>query len=109
MANLRHYEVIPKEIPEQPLPLRTVKISCWNIQGYNSTLVGNKFLDPDFTAQIGNSDIIGLSETHIFKEILDELDIPNFARHEYKIHKKIKNANHTSGGLAVLLRARSCK
>ena len=84
--------------------MRTIKVSCWNIQGYNSSLGGKKLLDPDFTNQISKSDIVGLSETHIFKEVLNELDIPNFTRLGFKIRKKMKNANKTSGGLAIFVK-----
>ena len=49
--------------------------------------MGNKFKDPDFLREIGKSDILGISETHIFNEIIDELDIPNFIRLGYKIER----------------------
>ena len=58
-------------------------------------------MDPDFLSEINKSDIIGISETHIFDEILSELDIPGFKRISYKNRKKLKNANKTSGGIAV--------
>ena len=68
---------------------------------YYSSLVGNKFSDSDFLTQIENSDIIGLSETHIYDEVVSELDIPNFTRIGYKNRDKFKKANKTSGGIAI--------
>ena len=58
-------------------------------------------MDPDFLSEIDKSDILGLSETHIYDEILSELDIPGFKRIDYKIRTKFKNANKTSGGIAI--------
>ena len=58
-------------------------------------------MDPDFLSEIQKSDILGLSETHIFDEILNDLDIPGFKRIHFKNRKKFKNANKASGGVAV--------
>ena len=51
--------------------------------------------------EIEKSDIVGISETHIYNEVLDELDIPNFIRLGYKNRKKQAKANKSSGGVAV--------
>jgi exonuclease III len=58
-------------------------------------------MDPDFLSEIDKCDIFGISETHIFDEILDELDIPGFKRIHYKNRKKFKKVNKTSGGIAI--------
>ena len=80
---------------------QTLRLACWNIKGFCSRVVGNKLMDPDFLSEINGTDILGLSETHIYDEILDKLDIPGFSRVGYKNRKKIKNINKTSGGLAI--------
>ena len=51
--------------------------------------------------EIEKSDIVGISETHIYNEVLDELDIPNFIRLGYKNRKKQAKANKSSGGVAI--------
>lgn len=66
----------------------TIKISCWNIQGFKSRILGNKLNDPDFLNEINDSDVIGVLETHIFNEILEKLDIAGFTRIKYKNRKK---------------------
>ena len=92
--------------PEYPLQFhdlnpQVLRFACWNIKGFNSRIVGNKLMDPDFLSEIDESDIIGLSETHIYDGILNELDIPGFTLVEYKNRPKIRNVNKASGGLAV--------
>ena len=87
-------------------PKTLLKFSCWNIQGRLSRIVGNKLTDPDFLSEIDKSDILGISETHIYDEILDELDIPGFTRLSYKNRKKFKKANRASGGIAVFARTK---
>ena len=79
----------------------TLKFSCWNIQGFKSRLLGNKFQDPDFLSEIKNSNVVGISETHIYDDILDELDVAGYKRLEYKNRKQFKKANKSSGGIAI--------
>ena len=93
--------VNPKYSTQSYVHSQAIKLSCWNIGGYKSCILGNKFLDPDFLSEINNSDIVGISETHIYDEILNELDIAGFTRLEYKNRKKFKKANKSSGGLAI--------
>ena len=50
-----------------------MKISSWNLNGYKSRHFGSKLVHEDFLNEIGGSDIVGLTETHIHKEILSEL------------------------------------
>ena len=81
-----------------------IRFSCWNIQGYNSSLFGNKFLEHDFLEQLATTDIIGLCETHIHDDVLSELDIANFTRLGYKNCKRAKKANKAPGGIAIFAR-----
>ena len=84
----------------------TLKVTCWNIQGFKSRILGNKLNDPDFLSEIGDSDIVGILETHIYDEILEKLDIPGFVRLSYKNRKKFKKANKSSGGIALFAKYR---
>ena len=81
-----------------------LNLSYWNLHGWKSRIVGNKFTDEDFLSEIKNSDLIGLGETHIHEGTLDNLCIPGFKLVAYKnrhIHARSKTA---SGGLAIFAR-----
>ena len=79
-----------------------MKISSWNLNGYKSRHFGSKLLHEDFLTEIGNSDVLGLTETHIHKEILAELHIPGFVRIAYK--NEIKTGKKGHGGIAVFIK-----
>ena len=55
-----------------------IQVSAWNIHGYKSKIIGNKMNDVEFLGEIKDDDIVALSETHIHREIEDELIIPGF-------------------------------
>ena len=59
---------------------QTLKSSFWNIRGYKSRVVGNKSSDPDFLSEINESDLLGISETHIYDDILEKLAVAGFSR-----------------------------
>ena len=63
------------QIPKNKSRPRDLNITFWNINGFNSHIDGNKLVDPDFLAAVKKSDIIGLGETHIHNEILENLSI----------------------------------
>ena len=65
----------------QPVNL---KFTYWNIEGFKSKIVGNKLADPDFLAEVKHADGIGIVETHMHDEILEELTIPGFLPLNYK-------------------------
>ena len=71
-----------------------------------SRVVGKKFRDPDFLLEIHNSDLLGISETHIYDEILSELEAEGFTRLTYENRKKFKMANKSSGGVAIFAKNR---
>ena len=48
-------------------------------------------------------------ETHIYNEILTELDIAGFTRLNYKNREKFKKANKSSGGIAVFAKHKIAK
>ena len=58
--------------------LGALKLSFWNIHGWKSRIIGNKFTDTDFLSEIKNSDLIGLGETHLHEGTLEKLSIPGF-------------------------------
>ena len=70
--------------------------------------MGNKFTDPDFLREIGKSDILGISETHIFNEIIDEwilfyyrfnLTLRNFSWWNYYFN--VDDENFKNGALNI--------
>ena len=82
----------------------TLKFCSWNIQGYNSRLVGNKFEDKEFLKQFEDIDFIGITETHMHVEVLDKMNIPGFHRLHVKNQPKNKKSNKASKGIAVFVK-----
>ena len=82
----------------------SVKISSWNINGYNSKSIGNKLLDPDFLNEIQDDGIVGVVETHMHDKILEKLSIPGFKLLHAKNRSISKNSKKGYGGLAVFIR-----
>ena len=62
----------------------TLKFCTWNIQGYYSRLIGNKFEDKEFLEWFSEVDVVGITETHVHAEVLDEMNIPGFHRLDVK-------------------------
>ena len=70
-------------------------ISFWNVEGYNSKLIGNKLEDPEFLNVVSKADILGLAELHAD----NKLSIPGF--------ENIKQKNRgpkMHGGIGVFVR-----
>ena len=63
---------------------KVIKFCSWNIQGYNSRSIGNKFEDKEFLKTFDDMDFIGITETHMHAEVLDKMNIPGF----HRIHTK---------------------
>ena len=84
----------------------TLKFCSWNIQGYSSQLLGNKFEDKEFLQVFENIDFIGLTETHIHEEELDKMSIPGFHRLDVKNELKNIKSNTAPKGIAVFVRER---
>ena len=82
-------------------PIDVLKYGFWNIQGYKSKIMGNKFVSRDFLREIETCDIIGLAETHIHSRILDDLAIPGFSRINYNIREPHPKGKCGSGGIAL--------
>ena len=82
-------------------PSDVLKYAFWNINGYKSKVIGNKFVSRDFLKVIDGCDVIGLAETHIHFQILDDLVIPGFIRIHYKNRKPRSNGKCGSGGIAL--------
>ena len=76
----------------------------WNIHGYRSRLIGNKLLDVEFIRMLEDIDFLGLTETHIYDEILDNLNVPGFQRLSFKTRKRNAKSGMAAGGIAVLLK-----
>ena len=81
-----------------------LKISSWNINGYNSRNIGNKLLDKDFLDEIKHDGLVGIVETHIYDEILDALSIPGFKLLTHKNRAFNKRSKKGDGGIAVFIK-----
>ena len=77
----------------------TLKIVCWNIDGFNSADFGNKLEDKDFLSVVEGYDIITLIETHSAN---DDLSIPGFCK-PLQLNRP-KNGNKAFGGIAVFIK-----
>ena len=84
--------------------LKKLKFCTWNIHGYTSRQIGNKLHNEDFLEIQKDVDFIGLTETHIHEEILENLSIPDFRLISYKNRNKNLKSNTASGGIAVFVR-----
>ena len=58
---------------------KVLKLCSWNIKGYNSKILGNKFEDEEFSKTFDEMDFIGLTETHMHIEVLDKMSIAYLA------------------------------
>ena len=81
-----------------------LNLCSWNIKGYNSREIGNKFRDKEFLKIFENVDFVGLTETHIHKEILDRMNIPGFELFDSKSHSKNLKSGNAPGGIAIFIR-----
>ena len=81
-----------------------LKFSAWNIHGYNSRDIGNKFHDEEFQNIFNNDDFVGLTETHVHDEILDKMNIPGFHRLKVKNRPKNHKSNTAPKGIAVFVK-----
>ena len=81
-----------------------IRFCAWNIHGYNSRLIGNKFCDQEFRKNFENADLVGVTETFMYTELIDKINIPNF--HRVKVLNQAKNckSNTASKGIAVFVR-----
>ena len=76
----------------------------WNIHGYHSRDIGNKLKDHDFLRNIQNDDFVGISETHMHDEVIDDLSIPGYHCLSFKNRKKNVKSNTAPGGIAVFVK-----
>lgn len=83
---------------------KKLRFCAWNIQGYNSRQIGSKFQDKEFLSRFKNTDFIGLTETHVHEEVLDEMNIPGFSRLQFKNEAKNKKSNTAQKGIAVFVK-----
>ena len=82
--------------------MRTLKISCWNINGlFRKSLNYSKLDDASFLGSVLGYDILGLVETHAGPE--DNIGLDNY--HTYQVNRpKSNKAQKFSGGLAILIK-----
>ena len=82
----------------------TLRVCTWNIHGYYSRTIGNKFEDKEFIKTFDDVDVIGITETHSHEEVNDEINIPGF--HWLKVKNELKNkrSNTAPKGIAVFVK-----
>ena len=78
-----------------------LNFACWNIRGFNSKVLGNKLVSQDFLKEIANNNIVGLVETHIHSNILNDLAIPGYSLLNYTNQDYNAKSKTAPGGLAV--------
>ena len=74
-----------------------LNFTFWNIHGYTSKIIGNKFFDDEFLGTFGQDHIVALAELHMDSAP----SIPGFTLIPQKIRKKIHKGPKISGGLAL--------
>ena len=82
----------------------TLRICTWNIHGYYSRTIGNKFEDKEFIETFNDVDIIGITETHSHEEVNNEINIPGFHTLKTKNELKNKRSNTAPKGIAVFVK-----
>ena len=83
---------------------RPLRIGFWNINGHNSSILGNKLRTDDFLDIINRHDIFAIVETHAGYDA--ELNISNF-KHFIKCREK--SGKRTFGGLSVYINLKISK
>ena len=78
----------------------SLRIGCWNINGFNSKSLGNKFQQSEVLGIINKHDIFGIVETHADSN--SDLQIHDF-RHYVKRRENSKGKLN-SGGTDVYIR-----
>ena len=72
---------------------KKLRFCAWNVQGYNSRQIGNKFEDKEFLECFKEMDFVGITETHVHTEVLDKLNIPGFTRLHFINESKNAKSN----------------
>ena len=81
-------------------PRDVLKLGFWNINGFNSKVIGYKLLTRDFFENIESYNLIGLDETHIRSSILDKLSIPGYTMTQYS-NREPHSKGCGSGGIVL--------
>ena len=105
---------IKTQTNRRPVPWKTysnkkMNLLSWNIHGYRSRLIGNKLLDVEFIRMLEDIDILGLTETHIYDVILDNLNVSGFQRLSFKTRKRNAKSGTAAGGIAVFAKENVAK
>ena len=78
----------------------SLRIGCWNINGFNSKSLGNKFQQSEVLDIINKHDIFAIVESHADSN--SDLQIHDF-RHYVK-HRENSKRKRNSDGIAVYIR-----
>ena len=77
-----------------------MNIGYWNVNGYKSKFLGDKFRDQEFLKIIGECDILGIGE--IQSEV--EVGIEGFICKKHKIREKKSKGPKISGGIGLFVK-----
>ena len=78
---------------------RLLRIGLWNINGPNSSVLGNKLRADEFTDIVNKHDIFAILETHATNNA--DLNVSNF-KHFIKYRNKSENAR-AFGGISIYI------
>ena len=75
----------------------SLRIGCWNINGFNSKSLGNKFQQSEVLDIVNKHDIFGIVETHTISN--SDLGFRHYVK-----HRENSKGKRNSGGIAVYIR-----
>ena len=77
---------------------RQLRIGFWNLNGFNSSILGNRLKTDDVLSIINKHDIFALVETHGTYET-----VMNVGKFKHFINCRNQSGNRPSGGLSVYI------
>ena len=90
-----------KPSPHTVVDEKSLNLSFWNIHGYKSSLIGDKFSDNEFLNIFRDDHIVGLVELHTESKP----SMSGFKLIKQKIRKKLHKGPKISGGLALFVKS----
>ena len=83
---------------------RQLRIGFWNLNGFNSSILGNRLKTDDFLSIINKHDIFAFVETHATYET-----VMNISKFKHFINCRNQSGNRSSGGLSVYINQKLAK
>ena len=85
-----------------------LNILSWNIKGFRETIDGvkfNKLKDQQFLHKLVDYDLVFLQETHLDKDNVGDIGLPDFAPGILFLRSKRGKAQKALGGISVFVKA----